>query len=133
MFKLLLNRVGRQAIHGVAAGHLQGSRLNIKLGFALLRDRRVSFWPKLLSLALGGGVAALLIALEISPEAALAIILPAIGFAVDFLTDGMEAIVLPLLFAALLLPFIAPRDIVDQVMAERAGTGVPSLPPTTAS
>ena len=128
MIKFLWNRVGKQAAHAVIGGHLEGSRFNMKLGFALLRDRRVSFWPKLFALGLGGAVVALIIALEISPEALLAIALPGIGLALDFVTDGMEAVLVPFLFGALLLPFIAPRDLVSQVMIERVGDGIHVMP-----
>ena len=121
MLKILWNRVGRRAVHAVAAGELQGSRLNIKLGFALLRDRRISFWAKLASLALGVGMAGMLISLEISPEMILAAILPGLGLALDFVTDGLEAVIMPFLFGALLLPFIAPRALVEQIMMEREG------------
>ena len=133
MVKFLLNQVGRHATHAVAAKHLQGSRLNMKLGFSLLRDRRIPVWPKLFALAIGGAIAALLITLEISPEAALAFLMPLFGLALDFLVDGLEVMVLPFLFAALALPFIAPRDLVDQIMMERAAGAVPALPPTATS
>jgi len=121
MMKQLWNRLGTHAAHAVVGGQLQGSRLNMKLGFALLRDRRVSFWPKLFAIGIGGAVAALLVALEISPETLLAFALPGLGLALDFATDGLEAVLVPFLMGALILPFMAPRDLVNRVMAERAG------------
>ena len=133
MIKYLWNRVGRQAAHAVVGGQLHGSRLNMKLGFALLRDRRIGIWPKLFALALGGSAAAVLIALEIAPEWILAVILPGLGMALDFVADGMEAVLVPFLLAALVLPFVAPRDLVEQVIMERATAIGPALPPTAAS
>jgi len=129
MMKQVWSRLGRHAATAVVSGQLQGSRLNMKLGLTLLRDRRVSFWPKLMSLGIGGGLAAALIALEISPEWLLASALPGLGMALDFVTDGMEAVILPFLFGALILPFIAPRDLVDHVIMERAGMIGPAEPP----
>jgi hypothetical protein len=132
MMNTIWKRAGVSAVHAVAGGHLRHSRLNMKLGFALLRDRRIGIWPKLLSLAIGGAGAALLIALEIAPESVLALILPGLGLALDFVADGLEAVTLPFLFASLVLPFVAPRGIVDEVMAERAAAVAPALPaPTT--
>jgi|SRR5579872_1393563 len=128
----LLNRFGAQAVHAVAGGHIEGSRLNMKLGFALLRDRRVGIWPKLLSLAVGGAVTALLVALEIAPEAVLSAILPVLGIALDAVADGMEALILPVLIGALALPFVAPRHLVDTIMAERSGVTLEEPPPIPA-
>jgi len=133
MNKLIWNQIGRHAAGAVVGGRLAGSRLNMKLGFALLRDRRIGVWPKLLSLAIGAAGAAVLIALEISPEAILAAILPGLGFALDFVADGMEVALVPFLLAALALPFVAPRPIVDEIMMERAVADVPALPPPVVS
>lgn len=128
MMKFLLNQVGKHAAHAAVGSRLRESRFNVKLGFAAFRDKRISFWVKLLALALGGGITALLIALEIAPESLLALLVP-FGFALDFVADGLEAIIVPVVAGALILPFVAPRDVVDQIMAERAGhTELPPLP-----
>ena len=66
MLKTLWNHVGARATHAVVGGQRQGSRLNMKLGIALFRDRRIGIWPKLIALAIGGALTALLVALEIS-------------------------------------------------------------------
>ena len=133
MMKQILNRVGVEAAHAVIGGKLAGSRLNMKLGFALLKDRRVGVWPKLLALGLGGAAAALLIGLEIPFEAILAVFLPGLGLALDYVTDGMEAVILPVLFGSLILPFVAPRQMVDEIMMERAAPAVTALPPSVTS
>ena len=129
MMKQILNQVGLRAAHAVVGGKLTGSRFNMKLGFALLKDRRIGVWPKLLSLAIGGAVAALIIALEIPLEGILALFLPGIGYAIDFVADGMEAVILPVLFGSLILPFVAPRQLVDEIMMERSTPVVTALPP----
>lgn len=128
MLKLLWNRVGRHAATAAVGGRFADGRFDIKLGFALLRDRRLAIWPKLLALAVGGALAALLIAFEISPEGILAVLLPGLGLALDFVTDGLEAVILPVLIGALVLPFVAPRNIVDTIMAERQGKSLPAVP-----
>ncbi len=133
MNKNILNHIGRHAAGAVVGGQLAGSRLNMKLGFALLKDRRIGIWPKLLALALGAAGAGLLIALEISPEAILAAILPGLGLALDFAADGMEAVLVPFLLAALILPFVVSRHLVDQIMMERGAANAPALPPAVVS
>ena len=129
MIKSFLKRIGGQAAHAAVQGAIPGSRLNMKLGYALFRDRRIGIWPKLFALAIGGAITALLVALEISPESILALIIPGLELTLDFAADGLEALLLPFLFAALTLPFMAPRPLVDQIMAERAGATMPALPP----
>lgn len=130
MLKQIWNKYGSQMTQAAIANQAPGSRLNLKLGIALLRDRRVPIGSKLLSLGLGGGLLALLLALEIAPEGVLAALLPALGLAVDVIADGLEAIIVPFLFSGLMLPFLAPRPIVDEIMAERAAKDAPqALPP----
>jgi hypothetical protein len=53
-------------------------------------------------------------------------LLPVLGAMGDFVIDGAELVAGPLLLASALLPFVAPRPVVDQVRAERsASTGGP--------
>ena len=68
--------------------------MNVQLGYALLRDRRVPLRPKLIALAIGAAV---------------------VGF-----TELLEAIFGPVLIATLLLPYLAPDPVVQQIRAERA-------------
>ena len=128
MMRLLWSRIGTHAVRHAVGGHREGSRLNIKLGFALLSSRRVGAWPKMLALAVGAAVAAGVVALEIPVESILAVLLPGLGLAMDLAADGAEAVVVSVLVASLLLPFIAPRGVVDAIIAERAGVAVPTLP-----
>ena len=128
MMRLLWSRIGTHAVRHAVSGHREGSRLNIKLGFALLSSRRVGIWPKMLALAVGAAVAAGVVALEIPVETILAVLLPGLGLAMDVAADGAEAVVVSVLVASLLLPFIAPRGLVDAIMAERASATVSSSP-----
>jgi len=95
--------------------------LDIKLGFALMRDRRVPLRSKLLAVLLGLGITGVVEFLEIPVESVLAMVLPVLGAMGDFMIDGAELIAGPLLLAHALLPFVAPRHVVEQVRVERAG------------
>ena len=66
--------------------------MNMTLGYALLRDRRVPIRTKLIALG--------------------------IGAAGDLTLDGAEAVIGPVLIATLLLPHLAPADLVRQIRAE---------------
>jgi hypothetical protein len=95
--------------------------VDIRLGFALMRDRRVPLRNKLIALLLGLGITSIVEFLEIPVESILAVVLPVLGGAGDFILDGAELVVGPLLLANALLPFLTPRHVVDQLRAERAG------------
>ena len=109
-------RVERQIHHGAP-----WKALDLKLGYALLRDRRVPFRSKAASLALGLGALVLVGILELPVEAILAALVPLIGLGGDLLLDGVEIIVGPLLAACLVLPYLAPSAVVAQIRRERAG------------
>jgi hypothetical protein len=94
--------------------------MNIQLGYALLRDPRVSLRPKLIALAIGAAGVGLIELLQIPLESAFALILPVAGIAGDVVLDGAEAVIGPVLVATLLLPYLAPATIVQQIRAERA-------------
>jgi hypothetical protein len=96
--------------------------MNIQLGYALLRDRRVPLRSKLIALAIGVGVVSFTELLQIPLESLFAVILPVLGIAGDVALDGGEAIFGPLLIATLLLPYLAPDPIVQQIRFERART-----------
>jgi hypothetical protein len=105
----------------------QRSLLDVKLGFALMRDRRVPLRSKLAALLLGIGITGLVEFLELPVEGILSLLLPILGAAGDIVVDGAEMIAGPLLLASLLLPFVAPRSLVDQIRSERAA-GAPKSP-----
>lgn len=94
--------------------------MNVQLGYALLRDRRVPLRPKLIALAIGAAVVAFTELLQIPLESLFAVILPIVGIAGDIALDGVEAVFGPILIATLLLPYLAPDPIVQQIRAERA-------------
>ena len=94
--------------------------LDVRLGFALMRDRRIPLRTKALAVLIGLGVTAVVEFLEIPVEGVLAALLPIVGVAGDIVVDGAEMIAGPLLLANVLLPFLAPRDIVEQIRSERS-------------
>src|ERR1700757_3944871 len=93
--------------------------MNIRLGYALLRDRRVSMRAKLIALGIGAATVGAIELLELPIEGVLAALLPFVGAAGDLALDGAEAVIGPVLIASLVLPHIAPADIVRQIRAER--------------
>ncbi|MEY2485950.1 MAG: hypothetical protein QOH39_1598 [Verrucomicrobiota bacterium] len=94
---------------------------DLKLGYALLRDRRVRFRSKAASLAIGLGVLVLVGVLELPVEEIIAAVVPFAGVGGDLLLDGVEIIVGPLLVACLVLPYLTPSNVVAQIRRERAG------------
>ena len=104
------------------------SLIDMKLGFALMRDSRVPLRSKFIAALLGLAITGIVEVLEIPVEGVLAALLPFLGAAGDMALDGAELLAGPLLLANLLLPFITPRDIVDRIVAERsaAKSGKPS-------
>jgi len=96
-----------------------GNLLDLRLGVALLRDRRVPPMAKLLSLGLGLVLTYVLIAVEMPLEGIVAAIAPGLGITADVLMDGAETILCPMLFAALLLPHVAPQPVTQEARADR--------------
>jgi len=101
--------------------------LDVRLGFALMRDRRVPVRTKVLALLIGVVVTALVEFLEFPIEGVLSMMLPLLGVLGDVVVDGAEAIAGPLLLAGALLPLLAPRNVVSQIRSERS-TGAPNSP-----
>src|SRR4029077_14436872 len=94
--------------------------LNMQLGYALLRDRRVPIRTKLIALGIGAAAIGAIELLQLPVEGVIAALLPFIGAAGDLVLDSAEAVIGPVLIATILLPHIAPADIVRQIRAERA-------------
>lgn len=109
-------RIQRQVPQGVP-----WKALDLKLGYALLKDRRVPLRSKAASLAIGLGVLVLVAVLELPVEGIIAAAVPFVGVGGDVLLDGVEVIVGPLLVACLVLPYLAPSAVVAQIRRERAG------------
>jgi hypothetical protein len=94
--------------------------MNIQLGYLLLRDTRVSVQSKIIAMAIGAAVVGFIELLQIPLESVFALILPIIGIAGDVVFDGAEAVIGTVFIATLLMPYLAPAHIVQQIRAERA-------------
>jgi hypothetical protein len=95
--------------------------MNMTLGFALLRDRRVPIRIKLFALGIGAAGVGAFELLQLPVEGVVAALLPLIGAAGDLALDGAEAVIGPVLIATFLMPYLAPADLVRQIRAEAAG------------
>ena len=96
------------------AQHLSASKnLDWRLGARLLRDGRVPVRAKAQSVALGLVALVVLNTLQLPLDALLIWLLPLVGLAVDFAWNGLELIAIPFFVATLVLPFLAPREIVE--------------------
>jgi len=116
MLSKLTRFVGSQAARqAVRQQSGTGGALDIRFGMQLLlRDKRIPILHKLLALGLGGVLTWLLITAEFPLETIIAAFLPVVGFMADALADGAEAVIFPVLLAALVLPYLAPRTLVDE-------------------
>jgi len=83
----------------------------LKRGYQLLLDRNVGIGPKLLAVGLGIFFTVLLIALEVPLEGVLAFLLPFAGAITDAAFDGIEMLLLPTLFACLLMPSLVKKPL----------------------
>ena len=97
--------------------------LDMKLGFALMRDRRVPLRSKLLATLLGLAITGMVEFLELPVEGILSMLLPVLGAVGDVVLDGAEIVAGPLLLANVLLPFVAPRR-----SWTRSAPNAPALP-----
>ncbi len=98
-----------------------GSKFDLKLGFALFKDKRISPLHKLLSIGIGAAATGVCIVLEIPLESIVVAFLGIFGVALDIVADGVEAIVISSMVGCLVLPFIANKETVNQVMLDRSG------------
>lgn len=114
------SRGSRQTLYRARRRASYISNMNAPLGYALLRDRRVPLRPKLVALGFGLAAAGLVELLQIPIESVFALVLPIVGAAGDVAVDGAEAVIIPILVATLLMPYLAPAGIVQQLRAERA-------------
>ncbi|BCM93596.1 hypothetical protein IAD21_05487 [Abditibacteriota bacterium] len=121
MLRLLLTHLGHHFLKNSEAARF----LDWKLGLRLLRDRRVPTSAKFFSLVLGLSTLFVLEFLELPIETALALLVPVLGLAADFALDGIELLAVPFFVATLILPFLAPRDIVAQLRGESEPQSVP--------
>lgn len=112
------SQVARQAIQKHTT---PGGTLDLRFGLHLLvRDRNIPVPHKMAALGLGGVLTLLLNILEIPLESLLVVLLPVIGLGTEILWNGLELIVCPVLFAALVLPHLAPRPLVEAARASQS-------------
>jgi hypothetical protein len=92
--------------------------MNMTLGYALLRDRRVPIRTKLIALGIGAAGVGAIELMQLPLEGVFAALLPLVGAAGDLTLDGAEAVIGPILIATLVLPHLVPGELVRQVRAE---------------
>ncbi len=114
MLRLLLTHLGHHFLKQSGATRA----LDWKLGLRLLRDRRVPAKTKMLALGMGFGALLTLEVLELPLQTALALLVPVLGLAGDLALDGIELLSVPFFVATLVLPFLAPRDVVAALRAQ---------------
>ena len=112
----IMGLVGKRVLPKAALNHAhRHGWLDLKLGFALLRDKRVTLLTKLAALATGVTLTAILFALEFPIEAIVGALLPFLGVALDFAVDGIEFLILPLLLVAVVIRWMSPKAIVESL------------------
>jgi len=115
----IIRRLSKRAALRAAARHTrQGGFFDVRFGFALMRDSRIPVGSKLLALGVGVAITAALVGFELPLEALLGIFAPLLGFAADVMIDGLEIVVLPLVFACLFVPHLVSRSTLEVVRLE---------------
>lgn len=127
MIRAILGLLGHKTAQKMISKHTQGSRFDLRLGYAMLRDNRVPLKYKALAIGIGAGLTGLLLALELVPEF-LAAVTPIIGLVADIMFDGLEVVIVPVVVGCLSLPFLAPRELVNQIMGERSAVKATAQP-----
>jgi hypothetical protein len=121
-----VRRVGGPVAHLVARNYIgEGKPLDIPLGMALFRDKRVPVAAKMGAMAIGFAAMMLWNVLELPVEALIAFLLPLVGLGIEIAWNGAQTIIGSLLFASLALPHIAPKTLVQKIRAERNPVPVP--------
>lgn len=116
---LFLARVFVQRSVTSGAAQMSGGRLDPKLGFRLLRDRRVPIAAKMAALALGVAAAGAMQIAE-APLELLLLMVPVLGVA-DVAADGLEIFAIMLGVASVALPFLIPRELLAKIRHEGDG------------
>jgi hypothetical protein len=105
MANWLIKRAAAKKVEGAVHQQVRKSGLlNIRYGLSLLLNRNVPVLRKALAIGLGVVAASLLVALELPFESIVAGLLNLFGMGLDVLLDGLEVIVGPILFAAMIMP-----------------------------
>lgn len=113
--------VGRHAVKKAVAHQARRQGIDLKLGFALFRDKRVPRSAKFVAVVLGLVAMVLLNVIELPAEAFVAIALPLIGVPFDLAFNGIENVIGPVLLSAFFLTLTAPKGLVQRIHNERAG------------
>ena len=120
--KNMAQGVGTRVLHTAVSQQTgAGKPLDPGLGWRLLRDGRIPVGTKIASLALGAALMVVLQVLEIPIQSLIALALPLVGFILDGVIDGTEAILGPILIGSLLLPHLASKELVAQIRQEPTG------------
>ncbi len=123
MLRYILTHLGHRVLKETGASRA----LDWKLGLRLFRDGRVPASTKALAVGLGVAALAVLQVMELPIESALALLVPVLGFAGDIAIEGVEILAVPFFAATLLLPFLAPREVVE--LARGEADGMPQTAP----
>ncbi|HTQ10902.1 MAG TPA: hypothetical protein VMI31_12575 [Fimbriimonadaceae bacterium] len=107
MLNSLFRRAGKHAVRKAAR---PGGFLDFRYGFELMRDHGVPVGSKVVALGCGVCLTTLLIVLEVPLEGVAGLFLPVVGLVTDSMVDGLELIVLPIVFACLILPHLKMRS-----------------------
>jgi hypothetical protein len=126
-----VRQVGSPVLHIVAHRYVgEGKLFDLRLGFALFKEKRTPVGAKMSALVLGAVAMMGWNLLELPVEALMAFLLPFVGMVFQVAWNGLETVIGSLLFASLILPRIAPQALVHQV---RTGQAEPVLVAETAS
>ena len=109
----------------------EGKTLDLKLGMALYRDKRVPVMAKMSALMVGILAMFAVNLLELPIEAVIAVLLPVFGIPLEMAFNGMETMVGSVLVAALVLPHVAPKQLVQEIREEREPVLIPVEPPVS--
>ena len=111
---LLTLVLGRAFAHFLASPSAK-KLLDWRLGLQLLRDRRVPLKSKFSAVALGFAALLILEIAQMPLQLALYTLLPILGIAIDFASDGLELLIIPSIVALLAMQFVTPREIVERI------------------
>jgi hypothetical protein len=123
MLRTFLRMFGFRVIrHSLYGSEKKPPLLDIGLGIALLRDRRVPFAAKAKSIMLGALTVAAFLALQLPLDAAILLLLNVAGLGINAVMDGLQVWLGTILFGALYLSRLAPRELAERVREERSPT-----------
>lgn len=128
MLKKFWGGYGKQTVTSMAFDQLRKRGMNPRYGFALFRDKRVPISTKFFSSVLGVGLMLIVQALGLFPQAWLELLIPGIGFAAGRILDGLEFILLPILFSSLSIQVLVPNALKYKILEERMGGTQEPLP-----